>query len=181
MTRLSEYTGQMTHLSEYTGQMTRLSEYTGQMTRLSEYTGQMTRFSEYTGQMTRLSEASSFFLRIHVDSDVTHISCSQKISDEYTGFHPLFLLLYFYCYIFVLTLFCDFHYSDCFAIFCVNLHCVSALALSQVFRMYMYSIQHLLHIGAIINHLYLKALVRHNVISLVFLLYTFTVQDIIIF
>ena len=35
-----------------------------------------------------------------------------------------------------------------FVIFCVNLYCVSALALSKVFRMYIYSIQNSLHIGA---------------------------------
>ena len=50
-------------------------------------------------------------------------------------------IICFYCYIFDLT-------QTRFVIFCNNLYCVSALALSRVFRMYIYPIQNSLHIGA---------------------------------
>ena len=60
-------------------------------------------------------------------------------------------IICFYCYIFVFDTdtVVIFIKIIIFIIFCVNLYCVSALALRQVFRMYIYSIQNSLHIGAI--------------------------------
>ena len=123
-----------------------------------------------------------------------HWSYSQNIG---TGpalilFSKLFLhknilsIIYFYYYIFVLTQTLFYDFNDNF--FFVNLYCVSALTLSQVLGMYIYSMQNSLHILmpealSCYHQSFLSQCLSADILLSVWFFYfiTFTIQDIILY